>query len=163
MIKKLILAILISLPTMAFAQKFGVVDYQNIMMDMPEIKEMQATIDASSKKYEEEYKNLTEKFQKEFTDFQALPEDTPQSIKDRRAQELQDLEQKSQQFLANAQQELQQQQQRLLAPIQERVRQAIETVGREGTFTFIFEKTQPLFTGTDAVDVTTQVRTKLGI
>lgn len=163
MIKKLILAILISLPSMAFAQKFGVVDYQAIMMEMPEIKEMQATIDASSKKYEEEYKNLQDKLQKEFSDFQALPEDTPQSIKDRRAQELQDLDQKSQQFLVNAQQELQQQQQRLLAPIQERVHNAIETVGREGSFTFIFEKTQPLFVGSDAVDVTSQVRTKLGI
>lgn len=163
MIKKLILAFLILFPSMAFAQKFGVVNTESVISALPEFKEMQASYEAAAKKLQDEYDNLREKAQKEFSEFQAMPEDTPTSIKERRAQELQDLDQKIQQFSVNAQNELQQTQQRLLQPIMERVRTAIQTVGQEGNFTMIFENTLPVYTGTDAVDVTPQVRTKLGI
>ncbi len=155
MIKRLILAFLIALPSMAFAQKFGVVNTESVVSALPEYKEMQATYEASAKKLQDEYDNLREKFQKEFNEYQAMPEDTPNSIKERRTQELQELDQKIQQFSLNAQNELQQ--------TQERVRTAIQTVGQEGSFTMIFENTMPVYTGTDAVDVTPQVRTKLGI
>lgn len=163
MIKKIILAFLLLFPTMAFAQKFGVVNTETIVSDLPEFKEMQASYEAAAKKYQDEFDNLREKFQKELNEYQAMPEDTPNSIKERRAQELQELDQKMQQFSANAQNELQQTQQRLIQPIMERVRTAINTVGQEGNFTMIFENTLPVYTGTDAVDVTPQVRAKLGI
>lgn len=163
MIKRLILAFLIALPSMAFAQKFGVVNTESVVSALPEYKEMQATYEASAKKLQEEYDNLRDKFQKEFNEYQAMPEDTPNSIKERRTQEIQELDQKIQQFSMNAQNELQQTQQRLIQPIMERVRTAIQAVGQEGNFTMIFENTMPVYTGTDAVDVTPQVRTKLGI
>ena len=54
MIKKLILAIMIALPTMAFAQKFGMVDTQNLMQSLPEVKEVQTQLEASMKKYSDE-------------------------------------------------------------------------------------------------------------
>ena len=163
MIKRLILAFLIALPSMAFAQKFGVVNTESVVSALPEYKEMQATYEAAAKKLQDENDNLREKVQKELNEYQTIPEDTPNSIKERRTQELQELDQKIQQFSLNAQNELQQTQQRLLQPIMERVRTAIQTVGQEGSFTMIFENTMPVYTGTDAVDVTPQVRTKLGI
>ncbi len=163
MIKKLILAFLILFPSMAFAQKFGVVNTESVVSALPEFKEMQASYEASAKKLQDEFDNLREKFQKELNELQAMPEDTPTSIRERRTQEVQELDQKIQQFSLNAQNELQQTQQRLLQPIMERVRTAIQTVGQEGNFTMIFENTLPVYTGTDAIDVTAQVRTKLGI
>lgn len=163
MIKKLIIAVLLMIPSMAFAQKFGTVDTESFMPNMPEIKEMQATLETTSKKYEDELANLRQKFQKELEDYQNLPADTPESIKERRAQELQDLDQKMQQFYQNAQNEIQQTQVRLMQPIQDRVRQAINAVGAEGGFTFIFEKQMPVYVGTDAVDVTPLVKKKLNI
>ncbi len=163
MLKKIILAVLIALPSFAFGQKLAVIDTESILTSMPEIKDMNATIEAASKKYEEELKNLQDKFQKEYTDFQNLPADTPESIKQRRTQELNELDQKMNQFYTTAQQDIQQQQQRLLAPIRERVQAAIQTVGAEGGYTMIFEKQMPLYVGADAVDITSAVRTKLGI
>lgn len=165
MIKKLILALLLLIPSMAFAQKFGTVDAETIMTNMPEIKEMQTTLDAVSKKYEAEFQALQEKFQKDLEAYQTIAQDaeTPDAIKQRRAQELQEQEQKIYQFRESASQDIQQQQQRLMAPVQERVRQAIQAVGTEGGFTFIFEKTVPLYVGTDAVDVTPLVKSKLNI
>ncbi len=50
-----------------------------------------------------------------------------------------------------------------MAPIQQKVITAIKSVGAEGNFTMIFENVSPLYTGSDVVDVTSQVKGKLGI
>lgn len=163
MIKKILLAIMIALPSMAFAQKFGVVNSQSIVEAMPEMKEVQTQLEAASKKYEDEFANLQNEFQKKYTELQSMEESTPQTIKDRRVQEIQELGQKIEQFRTTATQDLENQQRRLMAPIQEKVLTALKTVGSEGSFTMIFENVVPVYTGTDAVDVTPLVKAKLGL
>lgn len=64
MIKKLLLAIVVALPSMAFAQKFGVVNAQPIIEAMPDMTEARTALEAASKKYEDEFKNLQEEFNK---------------------------------------------------------------------------------------------------
>ena len=94
---------------------------------------------------------------------QTLAADTPESIKERRIQEIQELDQKMQQFRATASQDLQRQQEAAFAPIQEKVRQAIDAVGKENGMTFIFENVIPVYTGTDVTDVTPLVKTRLNL
>lgn len=164
MIKKILLAILIALPFCGFAQgKFGTVDVQNIIQAMPEFTAMQSQLEASSKTYESEFQKLREEFNKKYTEFQQLTDTTLESIKERRLQELQELDQKIQQFQATASQDLQRQQEQLMAPIQTKLQDAIKAVGDEGSFTFIFENLAAAYTGKDVVDVTPLVKTKLGI
>jgi len=165
MIKKILLAILVAFPMIAAAQapKFGVVNTQTIIQDLPDFKEAQEQVASASKKYEEEFKKLQEQMEKNYAEFQALAADTPESIKERRMQDIQDLDQKMQQFHATATQDIQRQQETLLAPIQEKVRQALNAVGKENNMTFIFENVMPVYTGTDVTDVTPMVRTKLGL
>lgn len=164
MIKKILLAIMIAIPTLVFGQgKFGVVNTQEIIEAMPEMKEIQTQIDNSSKKYEEEFQNLQANLNKQYEDLQKLDESTPQSIKDRRMQELQQGAQKLEEFRNTAMQDLQRQQQTLLQPVQERVKKALDSVGAEGGFTMIFENMIPVYIGADAVDVTSAVKAKLGI
>ena len=76
---------------------------------------------------------------------------------------LQQQEQKMQQFHSTAMQDLQRQQAALMAPIQEKIQSAIQAVGKENNLTFIIESNVPLYVGTDVTDVTSMVRTKLGI
>lgn len=154
---------MVALPSMAFAQKFGVIDTETLMQNLPEMKEVQTQFEAASKKYEDEFQNLQGEFQKKYTEFQNMEETTPQTIKDRRIQELQELDQKIQQFRQTASQDLQRQQEQLLAPIQQKVRTAIQSVGAEGSFTMIFENMIPLYVGSDVIDVTPLVKTKLGV
>ncbi|MEG0253886.1 MAG: OmpH family outer membrane protein, partial [Muribaculaceae bacterium] len=92
MIKKLLLTALIAVPMCLCAQtlKFGNVNSQQIFETMPEKAVAEKTLVEVSKKYEDEYKKLQEEFTKKYTDFQALDAATPQSIKDRRMQELQE-------------------------------------------------------------------------
>ncbi|HRF68259.1 MAG TPA: OmpH family outer membrane protein [Muribaculum sp.] len=165
MIKKFLLAIFVALPMLAVAQapKFGVVNTQVIIEAMPEVKAAQEKITESSKKYEDEFKKLQEEMEKKFGEYQALAADTPESIKERRMQEIQELDQKMQQFRATVSQDLSRQQETLMAPIQEKVRQAINTVGKENSMTFIFENILPVYTGTDVQDVTAKVKAKLGL
>ncbi|MBO5455660.1 MAG: OmpH family outer membrane protein [Muribaculaceae bacterium] len=163
MIKKLLLAIMIALPMSVFAQKFAVINTQELMESMPELQTVKEQMEASSKKYEDEFAKLQEEFSKKFEEFQALEESTPQTIKERRMQEMQELENKVNQFRQTAAQDLQRQQQQLMAPIQEKVVKAIQSAGAEGGYTFIFENVVPLYTGTDVTDITATVKTRLGI
>ncbi len=163
MIKRLLLAIMIALPMSVFAQKFGVINTQALMETMPEMKTVQEQMEASAKKYQAEFDKLQEEFKKKYDEFQALEESTPQTIKDRRMQEMQELDAKIQQFRETAMQDQQRQQQQLMAPIQEKVMKAIQSVGDEGGYTFIFENMMPVYTGKDVTDITESVKARLGV
>ena len=156
MIKKLLLAIMIALPMSVFAQKFAVINTQELMQAMPEIKTINEQLEAANKKYQDEFSKLQE-------EFQALEESTPQTIKERRMQEMQELEGKIQQFRETAVQDIQRQQQQLMAPVQEKVVKAIQAIGAEGNYTFVFENMVPVYVGTDVTDITPTVKTRLGI
>lgn len=77
MIKKLLLAIMIALPMSVFAQKFAVINTQELMQAMPEIKTINEQLEAANKKYQDEFSKLQEEFQKKYEEFQALEESTP--------------------------------------------------------------------------------------
>lgn len=164
MIKKFLLAVMIAIPAFGFAQvKFGVVDTQPIIQDLPDMKEAQAQLEASNNKLQEEFKLLEEEFNKLYKEFQALGEDTPATIRERRQNDLQEKHQKIQQFQQTAEQDLQRQYEQLMAPIQQKIQNAITAVGQENGFTFIFEKAVPLYVGKDVVDATSLIRAKLGL
>lgn len=164
MIKKLLLALAIALPACAFAQgKFGVVNAQDVMDLMPETKTAQEQLAAASKTYEDEYAKLTEEINKKVQEYQGLAEDTPAAIKERRQQEIQDLDQRIQAFQQKAQQDLARQQQTLMAPIQEKLINAIKAVGAEKGFTMVLPDGVAIYVGTDVIDVTPDVKTKLGL
>ena len=165
MIKKLLLAILIALPCSALAQKFGVVDVQAIFQAMPETTAAQTQLTEASKKYEDEFAKLKEEMNKKVTEFQTLSKDTttPESIKQRRMEEMQELDNKIQQFRNTAAQDLQRQQEQLMAPIEQKINDAVKAVGQEGNYTFIIQNGVALYNGVTVEDVTPAVKTKLGI
>ena len=77
--------------------------------------------------------------------------------------ELQELDQKAQQFAQTAQQDLQRQQAQLMQPVQQKLVDAIKAVGTEQSYTMILPAGVAAFTAADVVDVTPAVRTKLGL
>lgn len=165
MIKKLVLAALIAFPSMAFAQKFAVINTQTIIEVMPDMASARTQIENASKKYEDEFKKLTDAFQASYEEYQKIEADasTPQSIKDRRVTELQEMQQKIEQFRATAAQDLQKQQEQLMAPIQQKVIDAIKAEGQAGNYTMVFENNLPLYVGGDVEDITPKVKSRLGL
>ena len=167
MIKKFLLAALVAFPMCIAAQtlKFGTVNSQEIFNLMPDKATAESTLQSVSEKYQTEFNNLQQEFEKKFKEYQELDPSTPQSIKDRRAQELQENQQKIQNFQQMAAQDLQKQQETLLAPMTDKIQKAIQAVGAEGGYTFIYDLSIPavVYTGAGAEDVTPQVKAKLGI
>lgn len=167
MLKKLLLAVLVAAPLCMNAQKFGVINTQEIFNVMPEKATAENTLKVAGEKYENEFKNLQAAFQKKAEEYEAQAKDdkTPQAIKDRHMQELQDEYQKIQNFQQTAAQDLQKQQDQLLAPIQTKLQNAIQAVGAEGGYTFIYDLSIPsvIYHGTGAEDLTAKVKAKLGI
>ena len=151
----------------AQAQKFGYVNTSEIFNVMPEKATAENTLKGVSDKYETEFKNLQDAFQKKMADYEVADKDasTPQAIKDRHNQELQDEYMKIQNFQQTASQDLQRQQDTLLAPITQKLQNAIQAVGAEGGYTFIFDQAAGaiIYTGTNAEDVSAKVKAKLGI
>ncbi|MBQ9218332.1 MAG: OmpH family outer membrane protein [Muribaculaceae bacterium] len=168
MLKKLLLAAFVVAPMCLMAQvKLGYVNTQEIFNVMPEKATAESTLKTASDKYETEFKNLQTAFQKKVEEYDKADKDasTPQAIKDRHNQELQDEYQKIQNFQQTAAQDLQRQQEQLLAPITQKLQNAIQAVGAEGGYTFIYDMSIPaiLYTGTGAEDVSAKVKAKLGI
>lgn len=169
MIKKLLLAVLLAAPMCLSAQtlKFGTINTQEIFNVMPEKATAEATLRDAAAKYEAEGKKLQEALVKQQEELTKLDQDTttPKAIKDRRAQEFQESYQKYQNFQQTASQELQKTQETLLAPIMDKLQKAIQAVGAEGGYTFIYDLSIPavLYTGNGAEDVSAKVKAKLGI
>lgn len=166
MIKKILLALAVIIPTCAFAQvKVGVVDAEAVMSAMPEYKEAEAKLTATSKTYEDQLSSLQSEFEKKVQEYQAMPEtdDASKMIKEDRAKELESLQQRIQTFYSTAQQEMQRQQQLFMQPIQEKFLTTIKEYGKEQGFLMIIPTGVAIFTSDDVVDVTSGVKAKLGI
>lgn len=149
----------------AQAQKFGYINTSEIFNVMPEKATAENTLKTASEKYETEFRNLQTAFQKKAEDYDKADKDatTPQAIKDRHMQELQEEYQKIQNFQQTASQDIQRQQEQLMAPITQKLQDAIKAVGAEGGYTFIYDTSSLLYVGTGAEDLTAKVKAKLGI
>lgn len=69
------------------------------------------------------------------------------------------------QFEQNAMQDLNKMNQELMAPIVQKIRSAIESVGKEGSYSLIQDKSPQLtiYFASPVVDITPEVKAKLGL
>lgn len=165
MLKKLVIAIMCCLPFTVMAQtlKFGTVKTQELFAAMPETVQAESQLQEFTKRYEDEFLKLQEDFQKKFAEVQAMGDTVPETIKMRRYEELETMQQRIESFQQVAQQDIVKKQQELMAPIQQKLMLAIQEVGSENGFTYIFDAAQPVYIGTSSEDVTPLVKKKLGI
>ena len=161
----LILCAAMLFPIFAGAQshKIGIVDSQKVLSEMPEMKSMQSELDNLAKKYEDTLVQLQKEFQTKYQDFVKEQETMVESIKSRKQQELEDLSKRIQDLNNVAQQDMQKKQVELFSPIQTKLREAINKVGNDGGFTYIMDSSQMLYVGNGSEDVTSLVKSKLGL
>ena len=149
--------------TEAVAQKLGHLDAQEVLLSLPERAEAQASIEAAAGEYETEVARMQSELETKFADYQAKASTWPDAIRQQKERELQQLDAGLQEFGVTIQNDLAQMEQQLLSPMIERVRKAIEDVGKEQGYTYIFDTSTgvTLYNGGD--DVTDLVKTKLGM
>lgn len=165
MIKKVLLLAAVILPMLASAQtlKIGIVDTNDVLLSLPETAANDKVLQEMSQKYQAEYKNLTDELERQYKDFQAMGDNELPAIRERKAQELQNTQQKIQAFEQNAMTDLQKKQEELMTPVLQKVKSAIESVGKEGGYSLIQEAAGQLYYASPVEDITPLVKAKLGI
>lgn len=161
--KKLIIAVLLALPIIASAQKFGHINTQELFAQMPEVAQVKLKMDTIQSQYENQLASMNEEFQKKVQDYQTQEATMAEAIKQIRQQELQEMQQRIQLFYQTAEQDIQKKQQELLTPVHEKMTQAIKAVGERDGYTYIFDSAAMVHIGADAIDATPAVKKELGI
>ena len=154
------------LPMSVFAQKFGHIKTQEILIAMPEYTKAQTDIQTMQQQYDDEMKRLGEELNKKFAAYQQEQANLPKNIQERRQKELQELNERGMQMQQDAQQQLQQSWMQMLEPIAKKIDDAIKAVGQEGGYVYIFDLNTtniPFVNETLSTDVTDAVKAKLGI
>ncbi|MDE5794265.1 MAG: OmpH family outer membrane protein [Muribaculaceae bacterium] len=167
MIKKVLLAIALICPMLLSAQtlKIGLVDFATVLQAMPDYTAAMTQLKEVSGKYEAELKKLGEEMNRQMTEFQNMPENELPAIKERKAREISDYQQKMQQFEQSASEDLNKMHGDLMGPITQKISQAVESVGREGSYSLIqmYDPQLVLYHAEPVEDVTPLVKAKLGI
>lgn len=144
--------------------KFGHVNSQELMMDMPQMKEAQTQLEAMAKQYEDELAKMNGEYEKKVTEFQAM-KDVDEGIKKTRITEIQSLEQRITLVKQTAQEQIQKKQEALVAPVIDIVKKAIKEVGDEQGYIYIFDLSVPatVYQSPKSVDITPILKKKLNI
>lgn len=163
MFKKIVLFALLLLPIGVFAQeKIAYFNSAEVIMAMPEYTQMQDSLQKTQEAIKAEMSILEEEYSKKYQAFMAESENLVESIKVRRMQEIQDIEQRAANFNEQSQQQLQQLYEKLITPIQQKVKDAIQSVGAENNYTYILEAgATVLYVSPSAPDATPLVKKKL--
>lgn len=169
----------LSLLTGAAAQtRIAYADIPSVYSMMPELEQARTSIEKRSNELHGELESMRIEMERKYGEYQTINA-TPSAseiVKERRLQEIQELDRKIQQFVASVSSSMKAYEQSLLLPIVEKVKDAVSKVGAEGGYTLVladlslqpvdpFLQTglQPVYMGADVEDVTSQVKAALGL
>ena len=167
MFKKIALVLLCALPFSLMAQevKLGHVNSQEILTIMPERTVIEKKVGDLQTQWEKELVKMREEYYAKVKEFQEKQATMPESIKSARQGEISDLEQRISTFNQTASEDLRKKQQELFTPVIDKVKKAINEVGSENGYLYIFDlSTQSIiYQSPKSNDVTPLVKKKLGL
>ena len=137
--KKVLVILALVLPMMASAQKYGHVNTAELFQLMPELKGVTARLDSLNKQYEDLLVNMQEEYQKKAQEYEQKAATMTDAMKQIQEEELYTMQQRLQTTYQTAQQDIAQKRQEYVAPVQEKMLKAIQAVGQEKGFTYIFD------------------------
>lgn len=150
-------------PLAVFAQKFGHINSQEIMAQMPEFIKARGDIEAQAKQYENDLKSMQDELTRKSDEYEKGKSTMNATAQQQKEQELQQLYQKIQQAYQDNQQALAQKQQELMQPITTKLVNAIKAVGDKGGYVYIMDLSAgiPYISTTLSKDVTAEVKAQL--
>lgn len=147
------------------APKFGNIDMARVYELMPESQAIEEELAQVQAAYENEIQKMGEDYQLKVNDFVAVQQSLDHNIAEARAQEIEQLQQRIQQFRERAAESLREQRRIKTAPLIERVSAAIQAVGERFGYTYIFDLKQAgimYFSPQQCDDVFPFVKAELG-
>lgn len=158
-------AVLFSNNALAQGLKFGHIDSQALLASLPEREQAEADLQKHATLLEGQQKAMSDELNKKYSDYLQERDQLSDLVRATREKDLQDLQQRIAIFNQQAMKELEDKEQQLIAPIIDKVSKAIEEVGKENGYVYIFDlATRTVVYHSDqSEDVTPLVRKKLGL
>ena len=145
--------------------KIGHVDSAAIMEMLPERAKLEQDLQTYAAELQTEIQAMYAEYQNKVQDYQANEATMSNLIRQSKQKEILDLETRIQEFQGNADLALQNKQLELITPLIEKVQNAVNVVGKEKGFTYVLDKSAGavVFIGDNAIDITADVKAKLGL
>ncbi|MDR0694186.1 MAG: OmpH family outer membrane protein [Prevotellaceae bacterium] len=136
----LVLAVGITLPATAqHTYKFGHLNVSELIVLMPERDSAQAKMEAYGADLQEQIETLQVELNNKLNMYQTRQATWSDAIREAKQKELQEMNQRIEEFQRTAQEDFSRMQQTLLRPVIEKANAAIVKVGKENGFTYIFD------------------------
>ncbi|HRI00052.1 MAG TPA: OmpH family outer membrane protein [Saprospiraceae bacterium] len=150
----------------AQGQKFGYLNSQALLAELPEVKAAEAEVQALQTQLEKKGQQMVQDLEAKYKELQrkeASGEISPKALEEE-AKMLKGKEAELGQYESEMQKKLIEKRQEKLQPVIDKVNQAIKAVAAENQFTYIFDSSAGiLLYAQESLDVTALVKTKLGI
>lgn len=143
--------------------KFGHINSQKVILEMPEYAANEKAIKDETAKLEKQLTDMRESFQALVGEYQQVAQTLSAEERSAREANLGERSQKIQNFYQTAQQSLEAKAKALQEPLMAKLQKAINAVGEEKGLLYIFEVEPglPVYFSTKSVDVTEFVKVKL--
>jgi outer membrane protein len=166
-----ILAVAACLLVAGFAKgqeaKFGHINLQSLIQMMPERAAAETEYNKQVKEMSEELDAQQKELQRKYEDYISKRDSLSEIVRSAKETEIQDMQQRIQNFNQVAQQQLQQKQSEMLKPIFEKAQKAVSDVGKEKGLFYVFDISGELGTvlyhSNESLDILPLVKTKLGL
>ena len=148
------------------AQKFGHIDFEELISAMPEKADAQKTLEKEYNEMKGIIESMSVEFNKKMLAAQQSYDTLSKASQQLLEQELQDMQNRIMQYQQNAETQLNQRQQELLNPIIDKAEAAIKKIAAKEGFFYIFDiskGSQVLYFSDKSIDVMPLVKKELGI
>jgi outer membrane protein len=149
--------------TVSAQAKVAHINVSDLMGAMPEMKAANTQLQKISDSYDTVYKTMVEEFQAKIKKYEAESATVGDAVNETRSKEVQDMQQRIQQYQQTATKELTQKQEDIYKPILEKSRAAIQKVAKAKGYQYVLDSS----TGSgvilaDGPDLLADVKKELG-
>ena len=164
--KILLIAAMVVMSVAANAQslKWAYVDFNELVMLMPEMDDARATMDENQRTNEEILVAMYDEYQAKYQQYQQKQATWTPAIRESKEKEIMEIQSRLEQTQQSLQQEMQQLQQNLQAPIYEKAQNTVNELAKANGIAFVFEKSSMLYMDpAQGINLTPDARKALNI
>lgn len=147
--------------------KFGHIDFQAVIQLMPERAKAETDYIKHAEELEEQMMVMQKEYEAKLNEYIQKRDSLSEIVRSARESDIQDLQQRIQNFQMIAQQQLKQKEGEVLRPVFEKAQKAVQDVGKERGLIYVFDVSGELGTvlykSSESLDVLPFVKQKLGI
>ncbi len=145
------------------ALKIGHINTQELLQAMPETDSAMLKLEKMQKELQGQLEVMQVELNNKYQDYLSKRDSYTDLVRQTKEDELQNIQQRIQQFAQNAEQDLQKKRSELYKPILDKANKAIEEVARENGFTYILDLSSGvvLFHSDSSLDILPLVKSKL--